>query len=84
MQRTNDLSKRDGEHRSIFFIEGGYDFARSIDGVGSVQHVPLDFSGLRLVHASIRWFDFDLPAALLSRRLRYRDRPDSWISIRTN
>jgi len=34
----------------MFFIEGGYDFARSIDCVGSIQHVPLNFSGLRPVH----------------------------------
>jgi hypothetical protein len=50
MQRTNDLSKSRVEHRSIFFIEGEYDLARSIDCVGSIQHVPLDFSGLRPVH----------------------------------
>jgi hypothetical protein len=67
MQRTNDLSKRNGEDRSICFIEGKYDLARSLDGVGSNEHVPLDFSGLRLVHASIRWFDLDPPAAVLSR-----------------
>jgi hypothetical protein len=50
MQLKDDLSKRGGEHLSIFFIEVEYDLARSLDGVGSNEHVPLDFSGLRPVH----------------------------------
>ena len=49
MQCRNDLSKRCGEHRSIFFIEGEDDLARPIDCVGSIQHVPFNFSGLRPV-----------------------------------
>jgi len=50
MELKDDLFERGGEHLSIFFIEGEYDLARSLDCVGSNEHVPLDFSGLRPVH----------------------------------
>ena len=51
---AKDFRERRYKLRLIFFVDDKYGCFRSTDCLGSFQHMPLNFGGLRFIHGLAR------------------------------